>query len=65
MLGVRKAATLTEKAELEHLHKKTNRYLKAVTACPLKPHKVWVSYMAILNGSLNYSLMTTSFTEKE
>eukprot|EP00957_Ditylum_brightwellii_P029599 2236767-Ditylum_brightwellii.AAC.1 len=65
MLGMRKAATLQETVEKVHLHKKTIRYIKAISACPLKAHEVWISYHTVLNKSITYSLACTLFTPKE
>eukprot|EP00957_Ditylum_brightwellii_P175448 13356779-Ditylum_brightwellii.AAC.1 len=44
MLRVRKAASPQENTEKAHLHIKTGRYLKAISACTLQAHEVWVSY---------------------
>eukprot|EP00957_Ditylum_brightwellii_P067205 5100648-Ditylum_brightwellii.AAC.1 len=65
MLGVQKASSLQETMEREHLHKKTGCYLKAISTCPLQAHKVWISYWAVLNSSITYSLGCTSFTAKD
>eukprot|EP00957_Ditylum_brightwellii_P094836 7222406-Ditylum_brightwellii.AAC.1 len=65
MLGVQKAASLQETTEKEHLYKKTGCYLKTISNCPLQAHKVWISYRAVLNSSITYSLGYTSFTAKD
>eukprot|EP00957_Ditylum_brightwellii_P181635 13836253-Ditylum_brightwellii.AAC.1 len=65
MLGVRKIASLQETTKKEHLHKKTGCYLKAISTCPLQAHEVWISYRAVLNSSITYSLGCTSFMAKD
>eukprot|EP00957_Ditylum_brightwellii_P146275 11137719-Ditylum_brightwellii.AAC.1 len=39
MLGVHKAVMLQEATEKNHLHKKLGRFIKAISACPLKAHE--------------------------
>eukprot|EP00957_Ditylum_brightwellii_P013998 1055822-Ditylum_brightwellii.AAC.2 len=65
MLGVRKAATPQQHSEKEHLHKKLGRLIKAISACPLKAHKVWISYITILIKSITYSLLCALFAANE
>ena len=65
MLGVQKAGNLQEKTEFTHLMQKTQKFAKAITACPVKSHEVWEGYRAIYIPSIKYSLATTSFVTKD
>ena len=65
MLGVQKAGNLQEKTEFTHLLQKTQKFAKAITACPVKSHEVWEGYQAIYMPSIKYSLATTSFVTKD
>eukprot|EP00957_Ditylum_brightwellii_P126213 9622190-Ditylum_brightwellii.AAC.1 len=47
ILGIRKAATLQETTERKLLHQKTGQYVKALSACPLQPHELGLSYKTI------------------
>eukprot|EP00957_Ditylum_brightwellii_P099558 7583996-Ditylum_brightwellii.AAC.1 len=64
MLGVHKVATLQETTEKNHLHKKLGCFIKAIRACPLKAHIVWLCYITVLISSITYHLACTLFTDK-
>eukprot|EP00957_Ditylum_brightwellii_P173853 13235765-Ditylum_brightwellii.AAC.1 len=64
MLGVRKAANLQETTGKTYLRKKLERFIKAISACPLRAHEVWLSYKTILIGSITYPFACTSFLAK-
>eukprot|EP00957_Ditylum_brightwellii_P151428 11532071-Ditylum_brightwellii.AAC.1 len=65
MLGIQKSAMLCEKEEMKYIKSKAQRYVKAISSCPLRKHEVRLSYQTVLNSSLPYSLATTSFTAEE
>eukprot|EP00957_Ditylum_brightwellii_P005329 406567-Ditylum_brightwellii.AAC.1 len=65
MLGIRKAAMLQESSEISYLHRKITKYVKAISACTLQAHEIWLSYITVLNSSITYSLACKSVTSKK
>eukprot|EP00957_Ditylum_brightwellii_P013966 1053773-Ditylum_brightwellii.AAC.1 len=60
MIGVCTAINQQSFVEWTYLKKKAMKFVKALEACPTKPHKAWELYTTMPLPSIRYSLPATS-----